>query len=149
MSDFIAVQEDDFCLNTQQAALLQGQNDNVGGCCHFTGTVRGGDDCEALELEHYPGMTEKSLAEIVVQAKARWPLLAVRIIHRVGKLLPGEQIVYVGVASRHRQAAFEACHFIMDYLKTQAPFWKKEYSANGEQWVDARESDTDALTRWQ
>lgn len=147
MIDFIAVQSEDFCVNEQQD-LLHANNTDIGGTCHFVGTVRGGD-CNALELEHYPGMTEKSLQDIVASASQRWSLHSVRVIHRIGKLMPGEKIVYVGVASRHRQAAFDACAYIMDYLKTQAPFWKKEYADAGEQWVDARDTDTQALQRWQ
>ena len=102
----------------------------------------------AMTLEHYPGMTEKALAAIIVEARQRWSVLACRVIHRVGKLLPGEQIVLVMVASGHRQAAFAACEFIMDYLKTQAPFWKREDTEQGGRWVDARESDDLALERW-
>jgi len=102
-----------------------------------------------MELQHYPGMTERALAEIVEQARARWPLQGVRVIHRYGPLAPGERIVLVVTASRHRQAAFEAAAFLMDYLKTRAPFWKKESGPAGDHWVDARESDDTALARWQ
>ena len=101
-----------------------------------------------MTLEHYPGMTEKALAEIVAEARRRWALLGVRVIHRVGRLLPGERIVFVAVSSSHRHDAFAACEFIMDYLKTQAPFWKREDTASGGRWVDARESDDAALARW-
>jgi molybdopterin synthase catalytic subunit len=101
-----------------------------------------------MTLEHYPGMTDKALADIVAQAQSRWTLLGVRVIHRVGRLLPGERIVFVGVASSHRHDAFAACEFIMDYLKTQAPFWKREETAAGARWVDARESDDAAAQRW-
>jgi molybdopterin synthase catalytic subunit len=102
-----------------------------------------------MTLEHYPGMTEKSLEEIIAQAKTRWPLRGVRVIHRVGRLLPGEQIVLVAVASGHRGEVFAACEFIMDWLKTKAPFWKKEETTEGGRWVDARESDDAAAARWQ
>ncbi|MCY1414546.1 Molybdopterin synthase catalytic subunit [compost metagenome] len=99
-------------------------------------------------LEHYPGMTEKALAKIVVEAEARWPLLKVEVLHRIGGLEPGEPIVFVGVASAHRQAAFDACNFIMDYLKTRAPFWKKEQTGDGPRWVEGKQSDEDAAGRW-
>jgi molybdopterin synthase catalytic subunit len=105
-----------------------------------------------MTLEHYPGMTEQSLAEIVTTARSRWELRAVRVIHRIGRLLPGDRIVFVGVSSSHRGDAFAACEFIMDYLKTQAPFWKKEESPDGPtggRWVDAREADDLAVRRWQ
>lgn len=102
-----------------------------------------------MTLEHYPGMTENALAEIVQQARARWTLRRVRVIHRVGRLLPGERIVFVGVASAHRGEAFAACEFIMDYLKTQAPFWKKEETPAGARWVEARDADDTAARRWQ
>jgi molybdopterin synthase catalytic subunit len=101
-----------------------------------------------MMLEHYPGMTEQALAEIVMQAKARWQLRRVRVIHRVGRLVPGDRIVFVGVTSSHRGDAFAACEFIMDYLKTQAPFWKKEETPEGGRWVDARETDIAAASRW-
>ena len=108
-----------------------------------------GDAVSGMTLEHYPGMTEQALADIAQQAEARWPLLGYRIIHRVGKLALGDQIVLVAVASQHREAAFSACHFIMDYLKTRAPFWKKEQTTNGERWVEARASDTQAAKAWE
>jgi molybdopterin synthase catalytic subunit len=101
-----------------------------------------------MVLEHYPGMTEKSIEAIIDQAEARWPLLGVRVVHRIGALLPADQIVLVAVASAHREAALEACAFIMDYLKSKAPFWKKESTPDGERWVDARVSDATALQRW-
>ena len=128
------------------------ERDEDGAVVTFTGKVRNhnlGDSVKALTLEHYPGMTEKSLAEIVELARERWPLLHVHILHRVGDLAPGEPIVFVGVGSAHRQAAFEACEFVMDYLKTRAPFWKKEATADGGRWVDARETDDSAAARWQ
>ena len=143
----ISVQTEDFDLAAETAALSAGRSD-AGAVASFLGLVRGEGDLAAMTLEHYPGMTEKALGGIVADAQARWPLLAVRVIHRVGRLLPGERIVFVGVASRHRGAAFEACEYIMDYLKTRAPFWKKEETPEGACWVDARESDEAALARW-
>ena len=123
----------------------------VGAVVGFVGYVRDyneGDPVSGMWLEHYPGMTEKALTGIVEQAQTRWPLLDVQVLHRVGQLEPGEPIVFVGVASAHRQAAFEANAFIMDYLKTRAPFWKREATPDGERWVDARDSDEVALSRW-
>ena len=123
----------------------------TGGVASFVGYVRDtnqGDTIGGLTLEHYPGMTERSLERICAQAEARWPLLGVTVIHRVGPLAPGDQIVLVATASRHRDAAFESCRFIMDYLKTEAPFWKKETTPDGERWVDARDSDEAARRRW-
>ena len=124
---------------------------NAGAVVTFTGQVRGGtgaDTLLAMELEHYSGMTEASIQGIADEAIARWPLLGINVVHRVGRLLPGEPIVFVGTASEHRAAAFAAAEFIMDYLKTRAPFWKKEITASGELWVDARETDTQAARRW-
>ncbi|MRR51678.1 MAG: molybdopterin synthase catalytic subunit MoaE [Rhodocyclaceae bacterium] len=144
---FVSVQEDDFDLSTEVAALSAGRDD-VGAVASFVGLVRGGEVAE-MSLEHYPGMTEKALTEIVAEAEKRWTLLGVRVIHRIGRLPPGAQIVLVAVASSHRQEAFAACEFIMDYLKTQAPFWKKETTPEGGRWVDARESDESALRRWE
>lgn len=141
-----AVQEADFDVGAEIAALSAG-DDGAGAVASFVGLVRGGGIVE-MTLEHYPGMTETALAEIVAQARGRWQIRNVRVIHRIGRLLPGEQIVFVGVASSHRHDAFAACEFIMDYLKTQAPFWKKEETAAGSRWVDARESDDAALSRW-
>jgi molybdopterin synthase catalytic subunit len=142
----IAVQEADFDVGAEIAALSAG-DDGAGAVASFVGLVRGGDILE-MTLEHYPGMTEQALAEIVTQARARWAMRRVRVIHRVGKLLPGDRIVFVGVSSAHRHDAFAACEFIMDYLKTQAPFWKKEKTPAGGRWVDARESDDHAAERW-
>jgi molybdopterin synthase catalytic subunit len=143
----IAVQEADFDVGAEIAALSAGDPD-AGAVASFVGLVRGGD-VAAMTLEHYPGMTEQALTEIVTQARGRWEVRCVRVIHRVGKLLPGERIVFVGVGSAHRHDAFAACEFIMDYLKTQAPFWKKEETAAGSgRWVDARESDDLAADRW-
>jgi molybdopterin synthase catalytic subunit len=142
----VSIQEADFDVGAELAALSAG-DDDAGAVASFVGLVRGAD-VGAMTLEHYPGMTEKSLAAIVDDACGRWPLRAVRVIHRVGRLLPGERIVLVAVSSRHRQAAFAACEFIMDYLKTQAPFWKHEETPAGGRWVDARESDDEAARRW-
>jgi molybdopterin synthase catalytic subunit len=141
----ISVQYEDFDLTVEVDALSGAGA--AGAVASFVGYVRGGDVL-AMTLEHYPGMTECALADIAVQAHGRWALLGVRIIHRVGRLLPGERIVFVGVAGSHRGEAFSACQFIMDYLKTQAPFWKKEETADGARWVDARDSDEAALRQW-
>jgi molybdopterin synthase catalytic subunit len=124
----------------------------VGAVACFVGYMRDFNDghtVSAMFLEHYPGMTERALEAIAEEARLRWPLLKVSILHRVGALEPGEPIVFVGVASAHRQAAFEACEFVMDYLKTRAPLWKKERTAAGSRWVDGRASDQQALERWQ
>jgi molybdopterin synthase catalytic subunit len=142
----VSVREADFDVGAEIAALTAGDVD-AGAVATFVGLVRGGT-ISAMTLEHYPAMTEKAIEEIVVEARGRWELLGVRVIHRVGRLLPGDRIVLVVVTSRHRQAAFAACEFIMDYLKTQAPFWKLEETSAGNQWVDARESDEEALRRW-
>lgn len=143
----ISVQADDFDVGAETDALSAG-DDGAGAVATFVGLVRGGEVTE-MTLEHYPGMTEQALAEIVAQARARWQLRGVRVIHRIGRLLPGERIVFVGIASSHRHDAFAACAFIMDYLKTKAPFWKKETTPAGARWVDARESDDLAVRRWQ
>lgn len=144
----VQVQTDDFDVGVETSLLSFGRMD-IGAVASFTGLVRGGNGLIAMMLEHYPAMTEKALSAIVTQARERWPLFAVRVIHRVGRLLPGERIVFVGVASSHRGSAFEACEFIMDYLKTRAPFWKKEELPGGSRWVDARDSDDAAAVRWQ
>lgn len=126
-------------------------DDSDGAVVTFTGKVRNhnlGDAVAALTLEHYPGMTEKALAEIVTEARQRWALQQVTVIHRVGELFPGDEIVFVGVSSAHRGNAFAATEFIMDYLKTRAPFWKREATAEGDRWVDARDSDHQAAERW-
>jgi molybdopterin synthase catalytic subunit len=120
----------------------------VGAIATFTGLVRGDDGVDQLHLEHYPGMTERSLDALCVEASARWPLAAVILIHRVGSLAVGERIVFVGTASAHRASALEACTFLIDRLKTDAPFWKKERASGQEQWVEARESDDAASNRW-
>ncbi|MBJ9975779.1 molybdopterin synthase catalytic subunit MoaE [Pseudomonas sp. S75] len=130
---------------------LHAANVGVGAVVGFVGYVRDfndGRDVAGLFLEHYPGMTEKALLKILGEAEQRWPLLKVQVLHRIGALAPGEPIVFVGVASAHRQAAFEACDFIMDYLKTRAPFWKKEDTRDGPRWVEGRQSDQDAAGRW-
>jgi molybdopterin synthase catalytic subunit len=127
------------------------QSDADGAVVTFTGKVRNhnlGDEVSALTLEHYPGMTEKSLGEIVADARHRWPLQRVSIYHRIGALYPGDEIVFVGVTSAHRGMAFEACEFIMDLLKTKAPFWKREATQQGERWVASRDSDHHAAKRW-
>ncbi|MEM7499223.1 MAG: molybdopterin synthase catalytic subunit MoaE [Pseudomonadota bacterium] len=146
----ISVQREDFDLGAEHARLAAASRD-IGAIVSFTGLVRemtGAGAISAMELEHWPGMTEKALAAIVAEAEARWPLDGVRVIHRYGPLAPGDRIVLVLAASRHRQAAFDAAAFLMDYLKTRAPFWKKETGAAGAAWVDAREADDTAAERW-
>lgn len=146
----ISVQTEDFNLQAEYDKLRE--QSNVGAVVTFSGLVRDcnhGQAVSGLTLEHYPGMTEKCLAEIVEQAQQRWDILACKVIHRVGKLELQDQIVFVGIASLHRQDAFASCEFIMDYLKTRATFWKKESNESGEDyWVDARESDNEALDKW-
>ena len=150
---YIAVQQEDFDLG-EEASQLRSIGNNVGAVCTFSGMVRefqqdtDTDAVDELFLEHYPGMTEKCLREIVDQAFERWPLSGCRVIHRVGALQPGDQIVFVGTASEHRQAAFESAEFIMDYLKTQAPFWKRQTGSSGTEWVEHRDSDEQAAKRW-
>jgi molybdopterin synthase catalytic subunit len=147
----VRVQSERFDQSAEIAALTGGRTD-IGAIVTFTGTVRGeahGKPLASMTLEHYPGMTEAELARVETEAHARWPLQASLIVHRVGTLLPGEGIVLVVAASPHRQAAFDAANFLMDYLKTRAPFWKKETALDGSGgWVDARESDDAAVTRW-
>ncbi|WP_416053956.1 molybdopterin synthase catalytic subunit MoaE [Marinibactrum halimedae] len=151
----IVVQEEDFS-HTQLYDQLRSYSGQGGAIVTFTGLVRDFHSDENVDretvsgifLEYYPGMTESSLKSIVALARERWSLCAVSVVHRVGELQPKDQIVFVGVCSEHRQAAFEASHFIMDYLKTQAPFWKKERRASGDCWVDAKTSDTLAAQRW-
>lgn len=146
----VRIQEQDFDL-TSEIALLRRGDGGVGAVAIFIGTVRDlndGSKVEQMTLEHYPGMTEASLEAIIDEAKGRWNLNQALIIHRVGPLLPQDQIVLVAVTSAHRGEAFAACEFMMDYLKTQAPFWKKEDTPNGARWVDARVSDDEALSRW-
>lgn len=147
----IRIQIEDFDIGAEVRRLLAGRTD-VGAIVTFTGTVRDtakGAPITAMALEHYPGMTEKELERIEREAQARWPLTASLVVHRVGPLAPGDNIVLVVTASSHRHAAFEAAEFLMDYLKTSAPFWKSETGADGRSnWVDARESDDAALARW-
>lgn len=146
----VRVQLDDFDLGAEVAAL-RADNPGVGAVASFIGTVRDvsdGSRVSTMELEHYPGMTEKALKKIEAAARQRWELLGVTIVHRVGLLQPLDQIVLVVVASAHRGNAFAACEFIMDYLKSEAPFWKKEATPEGARWVDARVSDDAALRRW-
>ncbi len=147
----VRVQAETFDAGTEAAQLTAGRHD-IGAVVTFTGVVRGTDGDKtlaAMTLEHYPGMTEAELERVEAEARSRWPLAACLIVHRVGELRPGEPIVLVVTASAHRQAAFEAAEFLMDYLKTRAPFWKKETGADGSgQWVDARESDDRATERW-
>jgi len=135
----------------EEVQRLQGGHTDTGAIVTFSGLVRDlheGNAVNALYLEHYPGMTECSLQEIVAEAQARWPLQAVSVIHRIGRLEAGEQIVFVGVSSQHRSAAFAGCEFIMDFLKTRAPFWKKSLQSNGEHWVEAKSMDEAAAARW-
>ena len=146
----IRVQTDDFDIGAEVAALTEGRTD-IGAVVTFSGLVRdasGGAPVTSMELEHYPGMTEKELARIEAEAHERWPLQATLIVHRVGRLAPADNIVLVVAASAHREAAFEAASFLMDYLKTRAPFWKREEGQGEAHWVDARESDDKAATRW-
>ena len=150
----VRVQEADFDVGAELAAL-QGERTDVGAMATFVGCVRGRahdsareDDVSALTLEHYPGMTERAIEAMIVEAEARFGVQAALVIHRVGRLLPGERIVLVAVAASHRREAFQACEFLMDYLKTHAPFWKKESTPRGERWVDARVADDAALRRW-
>ena len=146
----VRVQAEDFDAAAEVAQLRAG-NAKVGGIVTFVGTVRDlndGADVAEMELEHYPGMTEQSIEAIVEQAKARWPIYGALVIHRIGPLKPTEQIVLVAVTSAHRGEAFAACEFIIDYLKTEAPFWKKEQTPDGARWVDARVSDDAALKKW-
>ena len=147
----VRVQTADFDVGAELAALTAGRTD-IGGIGCFVGTVRdtaGGRRITAMTLEHYPGMTERAMAAIAGEAEARWQLLGCTLVHRVGRLLPGANIVLVVAAAAHRQAALDATAFLIDWLKTRAPFWKKETFADGtEAWVDAREADTEAAARW-
>jgi molybdopterin synthase catalytic subunit len=142
----IRVQLEDFDAGAEIAHL--NASTKVGAIATFTGHVRADDGLIALTLEHYPAMTEREIARHVAEAEGRWPLLGVTIIHRVGRLVAGDRIVFVGVASSHRQAAFGACEFLMDYLKVHAPFWKLEEHTGGVRWVDAKRTDEDAARRW-
>lgn len=146
----IRVQSETFDLGAEVDAMRAGRSD-IGAIASFVGLARDlneGSGVAAMTLEHYPGMTEKALAALVDEANSRWTLLDVSVIHRVGRLLPGDPIVLVAVASHHRGEAFAACEFIMDFLKTRAPFWKKEETTDGERWVEARASDDAAAERW-
>jgi molybdopterin synthase catalytic subunit len=146
----VRIQELDFNVSSELAALRAGDK-RVGAVATFVGVVRDLNDASQvsmLTLEHYPGMTEKALAQIVDDAKQRWDIYDALVIHRVGPLKPGDQIVLVAVTSAHRGESFAACQFIMDYLKTRAPFWKKEQTPEGERWIEARASDEDAAARW-
>jgi molybdopterin synthase catalytic subunit len=146
----IRVQPGDFDIATEIAALTRGRAD-IGAVVSFTGICRGGSGdgaIAAMTLEHYPGMVEAEIARHVEEARARWPLQGVTVIHRYGRLLPADNIVLVLTASAHREAAFQAAEFLMDYLKTQAPFWKSEERADGRRWVEAQAHDDDATARW-
>jgi molybdopterin synthase catalytic subunit len=146
----VVIQPEDFDVSHELAQLRQGDA-RVGAVCCFVGTVRErneGSDVASMALEHYPGMTEKSIQTMLEQAQQQFDIYAARVIHRVGLLQPQDQIVLVAVTSAHRGMSFQACEFLMDYLKTQAPFWKKEVTPQGERWVDARVSDDQALARW-
>ena len=143
----VSIQHEDFDLAKECAALREGDG-GVGAVCSFVGTVRGSGGVTAMELEHYPGMTDSAIESMIDEAQRRFDIRGVRVIHRVGELKPGDQIVLVAVTSAHRHQSFLACEFLMDYLKTQAPFWKKEHTPEGAQWVVARVSDDEALERW-
>ena len=151
MSRFtVTIQTADFDLSDEVARLRAGDA-GVGAVCAFVGTVRersGGHSVQTMELEHYPGMTESSIEAMLTAARERFDIVGARVVHRVGLLQPMDQIVLVAVSSAHRGESFQACEFLMDYLKTQAPFWKKELTPQGAQWVDARVSDDEALARW-
>jgi len=147
MAARISIQPEDFDVPAESAALTDGRTD-IGAVVTFSGLVRADDGLTSLTLEHYPGMTEREIARHVAEAESRWPLLGVTVIHRIGKLLPGARIVLVAVASAHRASAFEAANFLMDYLKTRAPFWKLEERAGKREWVEAKREDDDAAKRW-
>ncbi len=146
----VRIQENDFDISAEIRALRKG-DPRVGAVVTFLGTVRDMNDgsrVKGMTLEHYPGMTEKALEDIISQAKTRWDIYQALVIHRVGSLLPEDQIVFVAVTSAHRGEAFAACEFMMDYLKTAAPFWKKEDTPEGARWVDSRVTDDAAMARW-
>lgn len=143
----IRIQREDFDPGAEMAALEDGSGD-AGAIASFVGLVRGDGGLSSMTLDHYPGMCESEIAAHVEEARRRWPILAVRIVHRTGRLTPGDQIVFVGVASKHRQAAFQAAEFLMDYLKTRAPFWKLERRGESETWVRARAEDDASVKRW-
>lgn len=149
----IRVQREDFDIGAEMGRLAVARPD-IGGVASFVGLVRGeghdgGGPVSAMTLEHYPGMTEKALAEVEKEARRRWPVIDIVVIHRFGKLLPGERIVFVGVAASHRGEAFAACEFLVDWLKTRAPFWKLEERPDGPQWVEARVEDDSRAARWE
>ncbi len=145
----IRLQADPFDYGAESAAFAAGAGRDAGAVVTFLGLVRDdGGSLTRMEIEHYPGMTEATLTAIADQALSRWPLTGLLILHRHGTLMPGEPIMMVATAARHRQAAFEAADFLMDYLKSRAPFWKKEFRADGADWVQARDRDEDALGRW-
>ncbi len=146
----VSIQKEDFDLQKEVAALRAGDA-RVGAVCSFIGTVRDRNDgstVASMELEHYPGMTEKAIEAMIDEAHRRFGILGARVIHRVGLLQPQDQIMMVAVTSAHRGESFQACEFLMDYLKTQAPFWKKEQTPEGARWVDARATDDEAMARW-
>jgi molybdopterin synthase catalytic subunit len=143
----IRIQAADFDVGAECESLAR-HGTEIGALVTFTGLVRGDAALISLTLEHYSGMTEREIARHVVEATSRWNLLDATVIHRIGRLFPGDRIVFVGTASSHRKAAFEACEFLMDYLKTRAPFWKQEEGANGIAWVGARRSDDTSAERW-
>ncbi|TNF60139.1 MAG: molybdenum cofactor biosynthesis protein MoaE [Burkholderiales bacterium] len=146
----VSIQTGDFDLSAE-VARLRAQDSRVGAVCTFVGTVRDRNDGQSvstMELEHYPGMTEKAIEAMIDEAFRRFDIFGARVVHRVGLLQPRDQIVLVAVTSAHRGESFQACEFLMDYLKTQAPFWKKEQTPGGARWVDARVSDDAALARW-
>lgn len=155
MKSRVSIQTNDFDPSTE-LLTLRGQDLRVGAVCSFVGTVRDTraltgqvrDKVQSMELEHYPGMTEKSIEAMIDEAHKRFDIYSARVVHRVGRLLPADQIVLVAVTSAHRGESFKACEFLMDYLKTQAPFWKKEQTPEGAHWVDARVTDDAALARW-
>ena len=150
MTQRVAIQQQDFDAGTEIAALRAGDG-GVGAVCVFIGTVRDRSDSGAvrsMELEHYPGMTENAIEAMIDEAQRRFDIRGARVVHRIGQLQPLDQIVLVAVTSAHRGTSFQACEFLMDYLKTQAPFWKKEATPEGDKWVDARVADDAALQRW-
>lgn len=146
----VSIQTEDFNLS-DEVDTLRKNDKRIGAICTFTGTVRDrndGSDVSSMELEHYPGMTEKAIEAMIDEAVHRFDIFAARVVHRVGLLQPLDQVVLVAVTSAHRADSFKACEFLMDYLKTQAPFWKKEQTPEGARWVDARETDDTALAKW-
>jgi molybdopterin synthase catalytic subunit len=150
MADRVSIQTGDFNL-AEEIAALRANDKRVGAVCSFIGTVRDCNDglnVSSMELEHYPGMTEKAIEAMIDEAMVRFDIFGARVIHRVGLLQPLDQVVMVAVTSAHRGESFQACEFLMDYLKTQAPFWKKEQTPEGARWVDARVSDDAALAKW-